>query len=115
MGSKGINIGHLNIQGICGENISKFSELKLLLTVRENFNLHILGLSETKLKDHKSTEVFKADGFQTPFRKGNNSNGGGGLTVYVRNGLNAKRRKDLETNNIPCLWLEIAPINCNHF
>ena len=25
--SKGINIGHLNIQGICGETMSKFSEL----------------------------------------------------------------------------------------
>ena len=74
-----------------------------------------MGLSETKLKDHKSTEVFKVDVFQTPFRKDNNSNGGGGLTVYVRNGLNAKRRKDLETNNIPCLWLEIAYINCKPF
>ena len=113
--SKGINIGHLNIQGICGENMSKFSELKLLLTARENCNLHILGLSETKLKDHKSTEVFKVDGFQTPFRKDNNSNGGGGLIVYVRNGLNAKRREDLETNNIPSLCLEITPINCKPF
>ena len=74
-----------------------------------------MGLSETKLKDRKSTEVFKVDGFQTPFRKDNNSNGGGGLIVYVRNGLNAKRREDLETNNIPCLWLEITPINCKPF
>ena len=57
LGSKGINIGHLNIQGICGENMSKFSELKFLLTARENCNLHILGLSETKLKDHKSRLV----------------------------------------------------------
>ena len=65
--SKGINIGDLNIQGFCGENMSKFSELKLLLTARENCNLHILGLSE--IKDHMSTEVFKVDGFQTPFSK----------------------------------------------
>ena len=99
--SKSINIGQLNIQGICGENMSKFSEIKLLLTARENCNLHISGLSVTKLKDHKSTDGFKVDGFQTPFRKNNNTNGGGGLIVYGRNGLNAKRRKDLETNNIP--------------
>ena len=99
--NKGINIGRLYIQGICGENMSKFSE-------------H-LGLSETKLKDHKPTEVFKVDGFQTPFRKYNISNGGRGLIVYVRNGLNAKRKRDLETNNIPCLWLEIALINCKPF
>ena len=30
LSSKGINIGHLNVQGICGENLSKFSELKIL-------------------------------------------------------------------------------------
>ena len=52
LGSKGINIGHLNIPGICGENMSKFSELKLLPTARENCNLHILGLNETNVKDH---------------------------------------------------------------
>ena len=40
---------------------------------------------------------------------------GEGLIVYIRNGLNAKRRKDLETNNIPYLWPEIIPINCKPF
>ena len=70
----------------------------------EHINLHIIGLSETQLKDHKSTEVFKINGFQTPFRKDNDSNGGVGLLVHVRNGINAKRRDGLETNNIPCLW-----------
>ena len=49
---KGINCGHLNIQGICGQNMSKFSELKLMLTAEENRNLHIFGLSETKLKSY---------------------------------------------------------------
>ena len=62
MSSKGINIGHLNVQAICGENLRKLSELKLLLTAPENNDLHIFGLSETKLKDHKSTEVFNING-----------------------------------------------------
>ena len=115
LSSKGINIGHLNVQGICGENLSKFSELKILLTAPENNDLHIFGLSETKLKDHKLTEVFKINGFQTPFRKDNDSNGGGGLLVYVKNGINARRREDLETNNISCLWLEISPANTKSF
>ena len=43
LGSKGINIGQLNIQVICSEYMSKFSERKLLLTARENCNVHILG------------------------------------------------------------------------
>ena len=115
LSGKGINIGHLNVQGICGENLSKFSELKILLTAPENNGLHILGLSETKLKDHMLTEVFKINGFQTPFRKDNDSNGGGGLLDYVKHGINARRREDLETNNILCMWLGISPANTKSF
>ena len=44
----------------------------------------------------------------TFFRKDNDSNGGGGIIVFVRNGINAKRRVDLETNNFACIWLEIT-------
>ena len=113
--NKGINIGHLNIQGICGEKLVKFSELQTLLTAPENDNVHVFGLSESKLKAHKPTNVFKIKGFQTPFRKDNYSNGGGGLIVYVRNSINARRREDLETHDIPCLWLEISPTNGRSF
>ena len=115
LSSKGINMGHLNIQGICGEKLGKFSELQALLTSPENYTLHVFGLSETKLKAHKLTNVFQINGFQTPFRKDNVSNGGGGLIVYVRNGINARRREDLETNDIPCLMLEISPTNSRSF
>ena len=38
LSSRGLNNGHLNIQGICGENLNKFSELKVLLTLPENKN-----------------------------------------------------------------------------
>ena len=107
LSSRGLNISHLNIQGICGENLNKFSELKVVLTLRENNILHILGLSETKLKSHKTTDSFKINGFKIPFRKDNDSNGGGGLLVFAKNGINAKRREDLETQNISCLWLEM--------
>ena len=41
-------------------------------------------------------------------RKDNDSNGGGGIMVYVKNGINAKRREDLEINDISCIWLEIS-------
>ena len=54
--NKGLNFGHWNIQGICGKDMCKFSEVKTILTV--NKNLHILGLSETKLKEHKLTSMF---------------------------------------------------------
>ena len=74
---KGYNIGHLIIQGLCGDKLSKFSEISLMLTSKENEKLHIFGMSETKLKNHKPTGSFEIDGFQTPFRNDNNTNGGG--------------------------------------
>ena len=49
------------------------------------------------------------------FKKDNRSYGGGCIMVYVRNGINAKRRADLETNNICCIWLEITPDRENLF
>ena len=107
---KGYNIGHINIQGLCEDNLSKFSEISLMLTSKENDTLHIFGMSETKLKSHKLTGTFNIKGFQAPFRKDNETNGGGGKTVYVRDHINAKSREDLETNAISCLWLEILLI-----
>ena len=46
---------------------------------------------------------FNINGFQR-FRRDNTSNGGGGTIVYVRDGLMAKRRADLEDTNVECLW-----------
>ena len=115
LSSRGINIGHLNIQAMCGEKLGKLSELKIMLTLSENNNLHVLGLSETKLKDHKTTDVFKVNIFQTPFRRDDDSNGGGGLLVYVKIVINARRREDLETHNISCVWLEILPPKSKSF
>lgn len=74
-----------------------------MLTSKENEKLHIFGMSETKLKDHKLTGTNKINGFLTPFRKDNDTNGGGGIIVYVRDYINAKWRDDLETNGISCL------------
>ena len=35
--------------------MNTFSELNILLTSPDNTNLHIFGMSETKLKDHNFT------------------------------------------------------------
>ena len=39
----------------------------------------------------------------------------GGIIVYVRDSINAKRRGDFETNDISCLWLEISPVKGKSF
>ena len=75
--------------------MSKFSEISAILTAPENSNLHIFGMSENNLKNHKSNNMFKAKGFQSPYRKDNSENDGGGIIVYVREGIFSKRREDL--------------------
>ena len=106
---KGINVGFLNVQGICGKEMSKFSEINLMLTSSENKNLHVFGMCESKLKEHKLSIAFEISGFHTPFCKDNTLNGGGGIMVFIRKELMAKRRADLEVNNVECLWIEISP------
>ena len=81
-----------------------------MLTANENRNLHIFGISESKLKSHKTTGAFLIEGFQKSFRKDNDFNGGGGLLVYVKNGINAKRREDPENNNISCSVISIMHV-----
>ena len=71
----------------------KFSEIPLLLTAPVNSGLHIFGMSEKKLKEHKPNDIFKIAGFQLSFRKDNNTNGGGEIIVYVRDGILATSGK----------------------
>ena len=101
---KGMHMGFLNIQGLS----SKFSEIQILLTSEENKNLHIFSMCESKLNNSKLTSAFKVKGFHLPFRKDNHTNCGGGILVYVKDHIMAKRREDLESNDIACLWLKIS-------
>ena len=60
----------LNVQGICGKEMSKISEMNLMLTSPENKKPHVFGICEIKLKKHKISSTFKINGFQTPFSQG---------------------------------------------
>ena len=83
--TKSFNFGHLNVQGICSQNMTKFSNLKAFLTSPVNSSLHIFGLSETKLKEHKLSTFFCIDGFQMPFRKDKTSNRPDKLAIFYVN------------------------------
>lgn len=109
LAGKGMHIGHLNIQGLS----SKIDELKLMLTSKHN-SVHVLGLSESKLKDYHHDNLFYIDGYQKPIRK-DRLTGGGGIIVYVKEGIVFKRRTDLETDELECVWVEICPKNSRPF
>ena len=84
-----------------------------------NNDTHVFGLSETKLKDFHSDSSFKIENYQL-FRKDRNitrerREQGGGIIVYVRNGVKVERRLDLERNEMECIWLEFFPKNSKSF
>ena len=79
---KGTNFGFINIQGICGNELSKFSDINLMLTLETNKNLQMFCFCETKLKEHKISSAFTITGFHKPFRNDNVKTGGGGIIVY---------------------------------
>ena len=63
LSKKGFKMGHLNIQGIQNKN----DQIDLLLNSSQN-NIHILGLSETKLNCHHMNSIFEVKNYQM-FRK----------------------------------------------
>ena len=107
---KGFRMGHINIQGVS----NKIGQVRLLLESDSN-HIHVLGLSETKLNAMHLESFFQVTGFQKPFRRDREINSGGGLLVYVKDGICANRRTDLEHENLECLWLEIKPIKSKPF
>ena len=41
------------MQGTCGKEIIKFAEINSMLNSQENKKLHVFGMCETKIKEHK--------------------------------------------------------------
>ena len=107
---KGYRMRHLNIQGIS----NKIDQVRLMLESEKN-NIHVLGFSETKLNAIHPDSIFEVNGFQKPFRKDRETNSGGGLIVYVKEGICCNRRTDLEHESLECLWLEIKPLKSKSF
>ena len=107
---KGFRMGHINVQGVS----NKMDQVRLFLESDKNL-IHVMGLSETKSNDMHPESILKVNGFQTPFRRDRKVNSGGGLLVYIKDGLCASRRTDLEHENIECIWTEIKPVKSKSF
>ena len=68
---KGFRMGHINIQGIN----NKIDQVRLLLE-SEKSQIHVLGLSETKLNSLHPDSAFQVNSFQKPFMKDREINSG---------------------------------------
>ena len=59
-----------------------------------------------------SNDFLSLPNFQDPFRRDrDNDSGFGGVLAWVSNDIAAKRRKDLEIQNLEVMWLEIRAHN----
>ncbi|CAC5420485.1 unnamed protein product [Mytilus coruscus] len=96
--SKFISFVHLNVQSL---------EPKLDLINVELLHLDILCFTETWLKPDFHENDVLLDNFIKPFRHDRVDRIGGGVAVYVKSYLSAKRICDLEVSGVESVWLEL--------
>jgi len=92
---------HQNINGIQ----TKFDYFKLFLNENSKY-IHLFGFSETHTNDTVLDAELAIPGF-TLERKDRFSGQSGGVSLYVRDDLQYRRRTDLEDDNLEFLWVEI--------
>ena len=95
-------IGYLNINSLR----NKIIDLRHVVSVSQP---DILAISETKLDDTFPDAQFRMDGYYSPaqFRRDRNKHGGG-LMVFIRNGIPVKRSKTYEPSNQEAICFEVT-------
>ncbi len=96
--NSGISIMHLNIQSL---------KPKLDILQIESQPFDILIFTETWLSHSISDDDLVISNVNTPFRCDRQGRQGGGVAIYVREGLHATRRLDLSVNGIESLWIDL--------
>ena len=108
MPSKGLRIGHWNVERLTD---SKLEQISFLLNTSKNVD--ILFLLETFLKPTKSDSVFNIPGYEM-FRKDRSGRKpGGGFIAYVADNVKVNRLWDLEDDCVESIWLSVHPHNSN--
>jgi exonuclease III len=101
--NKGMKFVHQNIRSLT----SNFDMLQEF--VASHGKIDLITLSETHISSDETgrEELFALSGYV--FLKRNRDYGrGGGVSMYVKDGITFKRRSDLENSTaIKCLWIEI--------
>ena len=92
---------HLNIHYL----FPKLNEIKFFID--QNSNIDVLGFCETFINDYFADSELYLKNYLM-FRKDRQSNGGG-IIVYVKNNYPCWQRKDLESDNLETIWLEVKP------
>ena len=98
-----------HLPNFCGINakslLQKIDELTLFLSCRQP---SVVAVTESWLNSDIEDGLVSINGYNI-FRKDRSSRRGGGICVYLPQGTYAKRRLDLEHENLECLWLWLRP------
>ena len=101
--SLGFVMACLNINGL----LTHIDELRVFICDK---HIDILAINETKLDGSVSDNQVFLQGFNDPIRNDRSVNGryGGGVCIYIRSGLNFKRRPDLLHDKLELMSVEIS-------
>ena len=98
-----LNICHINIQRL---SETKLLEIKSVLAGKYD----IIALCETFLDSNCSFEL-SLEGYLPVMRRDRSHGIGGGVAAYFADHLVAKRRLDLEQDNVEIMWSEVSSAN----
>ena len=95
----GLSVMHLNIQSL---------RTKLTILDAEIQQYDIVVLTETWLNQSiQNTELILSN-FQPSFRRDRKDRIGGGVAIYVHEGIHAKERTEFNVNGTESLWIELV-------
>ena len=89
----------------------KIDEVREILL---SYNFDIFSLSETSISEDFHNAFFDIRGYSF-IRRDRKSGQGGGVGLYIRDGIDFARRSDLENDETESLWVEIRLKNTNPF
>ena len=99
-------ISSVNVNGL----IRNLEELKLLLDEK---GIHILAINETKLDNNIGNEIISVEGFT--LRRNDRNKHGGGVAMYIKEGIKYIVRGDLPINNLEPICIEVQPLRSKPF
>lgn len=77
-----LNIAHINVQSLCARKLSKFEELKTLVS---HSKLDVACFTETWLSSEINDRLINIEGFN--LLRNDRNRHGGGICIYIRKGL----------------------------
>jgi len=97
--NSGLSVMHINIRSI-------LPKIDTLQAEAQPFD--ILIFTETWLSNSTISDDIIIQNFDPPLRKDRIGKSGGGVAIYIRSGILATRRHDLELPGLEALWVELS-------